>query len=271
MTANSWKRRANRLLREPVLHFFVAGAVLFVVHRLFVGAPLTITVTQGVRAGLARRFEDANGRPPDAAELNAEIHGWEIEEALSREGLRQHLDRDDPGIRTILADKMRLRAAFELPQREPTDAELDAWLASHRNLYERPARYDFELVTFPRTDPRSRDQRDEFEQALGAGKPPASLGRAVIGCNLTLQDLKDRLEPEVAQAIPQLSPDDVWRRLETRQSFVLARLKGVEGALPTRLELGVRLVDDWKRITRQESVDRVLQRTIDRYHFEVDP
>ncbi|HEY4187342.1 MAG TPA: peptidylprolyl isomerase [Polyangia bacterium] len=271
MTANSWKTRANRLLREPVFHFFVAGAVLFVAHRLFVGAPLTITVTHGVRAGLSRRFEDANGRPPDATELAAEIHAWEIEEALSREGLREHLDRDDPGIRSILADKMRLRAAFELPQREPTDAELDAWLASHRNLYERPARYDFELVTFPKAEPRAREQLDDFERALQSGKAPASLGRPVIGGNLTAQDLNERVEPEVAEGIPKLAPGAAWKRLETRQSFVMVRLKGVEGALPTREELGVRLVDDWRRITRQQAVDRLLQRTIDRYHFEVDP
>jgi hypothetical protein len=166
---------------------------------------------------------------------------------------------------------MRLRAAFELPQREPTDGELDAWLASHRDLYERPARHDFELVTFPKTEPRAREQLDDFERALRSGKAPASLGRPVIGGNLTAQDLKDRIEPEVAEEILKVAPGVGWKRLETRQSFVLFRLKGIEGALPTREELGVRLVDDWTRITRQQAVDRLLQRTIDRYHFEVDP
>ena len=124
-----WKRR---LLTEPAVHFFALGALLFLAHRLFVGTPRTVVVTPGVKADLSRRYQDANGRPPSDAELAAEVQKWKIDEALFREAVRERLDRDDPGIRAILADKMRMRAAFELPKREPTDAELDAWLAAHR-------------------------------------------------------------------------------------------------------------------------------------------
>src|SRR5207247_1822018 len=116
---------------------------------VFVGAPRTVVVTPALKAEVSRRFQDANGRTPSGPELAAEVHKWEIDEALFREAQREHLDRDDPGIRSILADKMRMRAAFELPKREPTDAELDAWLAAHRSLYEAPPRYDFEFVAFP--------------------------------------------------------------------------------------------------------------------------
>src|SRR3954462_1633659 len=126
-----WRRWAGRLLAEPVLHFFVLGVLLFAAHRVFVGAPRTVVVTPGVKAELSRRFQDANGGAPTGAELAADVHKWQIDEALYREALRDHLDRDDPGIRAILADKMRMRAAFELPKREPTAAELDAWLAAH--------------------------------------------------------------------------------------------------------------------------------------------
>ena len=51
---------------------------------------------------------------------------------------------------------------------------------------------------------------------------------------------------------------------------MLARVKSVDGGVPTREKLGARLVADWKRATEQEAVDRILQRTIDRYryHFE---
>lgn len=263
--------RLPKLLREPVFHFFVAGAALFLAHRLLVGAPRTVVVTRAVRADLSRRFQDVNGRQPGPDELAAEIRKWARDEALSREALREHLDRDDPGIRTILADKMRLRASFEVPKREPTDAELDAWLAKHRDRYEMPARYDFEFVAFPRSDPRARDDLEAFERALQAGKPPASLGRPVIGGNLPAPELKDRLDSTLAARLVQLPPGGPWQRVETPQSFYLARLKAVGGGVPTRQQLGDRLVEDWQRATQEEATERILQKTLDRYRFEVEP
>ncbi|HEY7372051.1 MAG TPA: peptidylprolyl isomerase [Polyangia bacterium] len=268
------RSRLSRLLHEPLVHFFALGLLLFFAHRLFVGAPRTVVVTPQVKAELSRLYQEMNGRPPSAAELATEVRKWEVDEALSREALRDHLDRDDPGIRTILADKMRLRAAFEAPKREPTDAEQDAWLAAHRSLYATAPLYDFEFVTFPRSDPRAQAAREEFERALAQGKDAASLGRPVIGGNLSAEDLlgmKDRVEPELAARIPGLAPGS-WQRVETTRSLVLARVKGVGGGMPTRQQLGARLVADWKRITQQEAVDALLERTVlERYRFEEQP
>ena len=257
--------RVNKLLREPVFHFFVAGAVLFLAHRLLVGAPRTVTVTRAVRADLARVFQDVNGRQPTADELAAEIHKWQSDEALSREALREHLDRDDPGIRTILADKMRLRASFEVPRRTPTDAELDAWLAQHRDRYQMPARYDFEFVAFPRAEAHALQDRDAFERALQAGKPAASLGRPVV----RFPPITGR--PRLAARILLLPAGGPWQRVETPDAFYLARLKAIGGGVPTRQQLGERLVEDWQRATQQEATDRILQKTLDRYRFEVQP
>jgi hypothetical protein len=268
------RSRLARLLAEPLTHFFALGLLLFLAHRLFVGAPRTVVVTPAVKAELARLYQELNGRPPNAAELGAEVRKWEIDEALSREALRDHLDRDDPGIRTILADKMRLRAAFEVPKREPTDAELDAWLAAHRSLYATAPVYDFEFVAFPRTEAHAAAAREEFERALAQGKDAASLGRPVIGSNLSVQDMmdmKDRVEPELAARIPGLPPGG-WQRVETPRNLLLARVKGVGGGVPTRQQLGARLIGDWKRVTQQEAVDAILQRTVlDRYRFEERP
>jgi len=265
-----WNRRAARLVAEPVVIFFALGALLFVAHRAFVGAPRTVVVTAAVRAELARQLQEANGRPPDAAELTAAVHKWETDEVLSREALREHLDRDDPGIRTILADKMRLRAAFELPKREPTDAELDAWLAAHQSQYRTPPRYDFEFIAFPKSEARAQSQRDDFDRAIKDGKNPAGLGRPVIGGNLTVEDMQGRVEPELAARIPTLEPS-AWQRVDTSQNLVLARVKGVDSGAPTREKLGAQLVVDWKRAMEKEAVDRVLQRTIDRYRIEEQP
>ena len=264
----AWTRRAARLLSEPVVHFFAIAALLFLAHRVFVGDPRVIVVTAGVKADLQRRFQDANGRAPTGDELAAEVRKWEVDEALFREAQRDHLDRDDPGIRTILIDKMRLRASFALPKREPTPAELDTWLAAHRRDYQTPPRYDFELIAFAKAERGAAAARDALERALAQNKDPTTLGRPVIGGNLTVDDLKNRLEPGLAERIPGLAPGAGWQRVETARNDYLVRLKAVDDGTPTREKLGAQLVADWRRATQREAVDRALQGTIERYRFE---
>ena len=108
------------------MHFLAIGMLLFVGHRLVTGDPRAVAVTPGLKAELARRFRDSHdGRAPSAQELAGELRGWERDEALYREALRDRLDRNDGTIRTVLADRVRARAALGVPKREPTDADLD--------------------------------------------------------------------------------------------------------------------------------------------------
>src|SRR5262245_48859707 len=115
------KSRLKRLSREPVVHFFVIGVLLFVVHRAVAGNPRVILVSQGVEAELGRRFQDHNHRPPTPAELETALREWKYEEVLYREALREGLDQDDATVRKVLADKLRARLALEVPKHDPTD------------------------------------------------------------------------------------------------------------------------------------------------------
>ena len=259
-----------RLLGEPLLHFFFIGALLFVAQRWVVGDPRTITVTPGLRAELRRRFQDLNGRNPEPAEFAKALSQWQRDEALFREALREHLDRDDPSVRTALVDKMHGRAALEVTKREPTQAELDAWLAGHRSNYESPLRYDFELVTFPKSEAAPQAQLERFNTALEHGADARSLGRSVAGGNLTEADLKARLEPELAALIPTL-PLGKWQRSETQKELLLVRVIHVEGGLPSEDVLRPQLIVDWTFDERQKAVERSLQRTVDRYRIEQRP
>jgi hypothetical protein len=265
----AWRHRAAGLLAEPTVRFFIIGALLFVAHRLVAGDPRVIVVTPGVKADLERRFKDHSGRAPTAAETAEQIRGWERDEALYREALRERLDRDDPNIRTILADRMRARAVLALPKREPSQADLDAQLAAHRSEYETPRRYDYETLSFPKSEPGAAEQRDRFDRAIKAGAKPSGLGRPVIGGNLTAVDLTERLGPELAARIQSL-PVGQWQRLESADSLLLARVVGVEGGLLPPEELHRRLVADWLFTERQRAVTEAEAAIVARYRFEED-
>jgi hypothetical protein len=250
-----------------MVHFFLVGAVLFGFQRCWIGDSRTIVVTPGLEAELARRFQDLHGRSPAPAEFEAELRRWEHDEALFREALRRRLDRDDPSIRTVLVDKMNALAAFEVPERDPTEAELERWLSSHRTQYEAPRRYDFEFAKFPKAEGSAQRELERFERAIQRGSSPTSLGRPILGGNLTAADMKGRIAPELAARIPTLPPGQ-WQRFETDQDLLLARVKRVEGGLPSPEELRPRLVADWSLATRREAIERVLEQTVARYRFE---
>ncbi|MFZ5890505.1 MAG: peptidyl-prolyl cis-trans isomerase [Myxococcota bacterium] len=260
----------QRLLREPLAHFFVLGVLLFVAHALVATDPRTISVTPGLKAELRRRFQDQNGRKPEPAEFEAALREWQRDEALYREALRERLDRDDPSVRTALVEKMRSRAAFEVPKRDPSEAELEAWLSSHRSSYEVPQRYDFEFLAIPKSEPDAAERIAKLESALAGGATPATLGRPLIGGNLSLADLKQRIEPELAERITALAAGP-WQRVETAENLALARVKGVEGGLPKLDEIRARVVADWSFAARKDAIERVVQRTVDLYRVEERP
>lgn len=259
-------RRTKRLLAEPTIHFAALGALLFVAHRLVAGDPLTIPISPVLKDDLARRFRDQAGRWPSPDELDAELRTWKTDEALYREALREHLDREDAVVRAVLADKLRARAAQEFGERAPSDAELDQWLAEHRRQYETPVRYDCEYVSFPKHDASAEQARARYEHALSAGAKPASLGRTVYGFNLTREDLQEKVGPELTERICKL-PVAQWSRLETPTDLLLWRVGRLDGGLPSRQELRPRLVYDWQSEMRRRAVEQAVQTIVARYRF----
>lgn len=262
-----WGQRLVRLASDPTARFFAIGALLFFVHRLVTGDERTIVVTPGVKADLERKFRDHQRREPTPAELEQALRDWKRDEALYREALIEQLDRDDPTIRTVLADKVRARAALAVPPRQPSEAELERWFASHPELYAAPRRYDYESVAFPKSDADAAEQRAAFERALAEGKDARTLGRPIVGGKLDTEILRQRVGPELSALIMRLAPGR-WERSENDASLLLVRLKGVDGGVPPLANVRPRVIADLLAAERQQAVDRATQAVVERFHFE---
>lgn len=252
------------------MHFFLIGALFFVVHQRVVGDPRTIEINASVKADLARLFRDQNGREASPAELDAALEAWKREEALYREALREKLEQQDSTIRSALANALRTRLLLELPKREPTQADLEAWLATRKDLYEEPRRYHYEFASFEKTGTGTPPELERFEAAVKAGKAPNSLGRPIFGGNLTSKELREKLEPAAAEGIPKL-PVGEWQRLETDQKILLVRVKQVSGGLPPFEELRPRLAADFKLEAERQALERATQAIVEQYRFEEQP
>ena len=166
----------RRLLREPLLHFFVLGALLFVLygwlHRGALSAPGEIVVSRGQVQSLQAQFERIRQRPATPQELHGLVENWVREEIFYREGLAMGLDRDDPVVRRRIGQKMEF-AIEGLTPTVPTTAELQAWLDAHPADYQVELKYSLRQVYF---DPARHGEKlnvaiEAGRRALAGGKP----------------------------------------------------------------------------------------------------
>jgi hypothetical protein len=167
-----------KLPRDPLLHFFLIGAILFGAFKLADGGGEAvrdeIVVTAGQIASLEAVFSRTWQRPPTAEELDGLVADHIRDEVLTREAVAMGLDRDDTVIRRRLRQKMEFVADIAVST-EPSDAELKAFVAEHAVRFRAEPRFSFSHVYFKagRGGPGAAEL-EELLQALNAGRADAS-------------------------------------------------------------------------------------------------
>ena len=124
----------KRLLREPLLHFLLLGALLFGWSAWQGGDAAgsnRIVVTPGVVDHLAAGFSRTWQRPPSDIELKGLVDEHVKEEIAAREAMAMGMDRDDIVIKRRLRQKLEFLLVDDAGAAPPTDAELKAWLNRH--------------------------------------------------------------------------------------------------------------------------------------------
>jgi len=176
--------RLRTLLREPLVHFLLLGAALFLLFQ-WRGAGSganRIVVTRGQVTSLAAGFERTWLRPPTPAELQGLIDDYVREELAVREAEAQGLAQGDIVIRRRLRQKVEFLVGDESESAPPTDQELQGWLDRHPELYAQEPAVAFRQV-FVSTDRRGAAAPAEADRLLGrlrAGTDPAALGDATL-------------------------------------------------------------------------------------------
>ena len=130
-----------RVTREPLFHFLILGALIFVAHgfitRHSTDKPGEIVVTQATIENLVTGFSRTWQRPPTEDELLALARDYIREEAAYREALALGLDRDDMIVRRRLQQKLEFLSDDLATRKEPSDVELQTFLEAHRDVPER--------------------------------------------------------------------------------------------------------------------------------------
>jgi peptidyl-prolyl cis-trans isomerase C len=244
------------LLREPLLWFFAAGALLFGLHRaLAPGGPATVSRGQA-QAALHARL----GRAPEAAELAAELEEAAAREALVLEARRLGLADDDPIVKRRLVQKLEALAEALATLDPPDDAALAAQLAAHPERYARPERRTVRQVFLPA--PAGEAEAQELLRRLVAGEDPARLGGPFLGgLRFEAHDeaaLATRVTGPVARAAFTAPVEAWWGPVASVYGWHLVRVEAVQAGRPgTLAEVGQQLRTDVE-VARREAARAAL-------------
>lgn len=139
-------------LKEPLLHFLLAGALLFAVYgslnREEINNPETIRITAAEISWLKETWARQWQRPPAEDEMRGLVTGYLKEVLLAREAKEMGLAENDTVIRRRLAQKMEFLIQDTARIAEPKDDELRKFHVANADRYLSPARASFQQIYF---------------------------------------------------------------------------------------------------------------------------
>jgi len=271
----------RRLLREPLLYFLALGALIFAVNALLhpapSGDPQRIAIGKADIERVRALYTQQWGAPPADADMPKLVEDYVRAEILAREGTALGLAADDPVVRNRLVQKMEflLQDTSSIPQ--PSDAEMEAWLAAHADRYQVPERLVFHQVYF---SPSLRGDRAEGDAramlaSLGAAESDPAGDPFMLAA-----DPEPRSRADIAQdfgagfaAALFAMPGGSWRG--PVRSALGIHLVRIDQRLPARLpplaEIRDRVHDDMMAERFQAASDAAYARVRAKYQVTVAP
>lgn len=275
----------KRLLREPLLHFLLLGAGLFVAHGLLqergsVREPGQIVVTLGQVEQLAASFAKTWQRPPTPAELAGLVRDRVREEVYCREALALGLDQEDTVIRRRLRQKMEFVSEDIAALVEPSDAELEEYLRSHADSFRLEPRFTFKQVFL---DPLERGESlaaDCAELLARLQQAGADAELATAGDSLLLEPrFEDQPAGEIAKqfgepfalALGRLEPGRWQGPLESGYGLHLVFVdERVDGRLPALAEVREAVRREWDNARRLAANEAFYLELLGRYRVTIE-
>ncbi len=270
-----FKDTARRLLKEPLVHFLIAGALVFAL--LSGRAPdlgeRRIVVDEQVVGALVGRFYDSFRRLPTKEETDGLIADWVRDQVYYREALALGLDQNDEVVVRRMRRKMETLAVADAETRTPSDAELQAMIDKDPARYAEDPRVTFQHVYLGADTPQNRLQAEASLAKLRKGEQVAGLPAPIPG----------RLENAGASETSGMFGDEFTlnlRRLPVGQwtgpvasglGLHLVRIERRAAAEPPKLEkVRQRVENDWRAGAGSKARDEAYQRILKGYDVVIE-
>lgn len=274
----------KRWLKEPLLHFLLLGALIFVYYNWASSDEPDadqIVLSQGQQEHLITLFSRTWQRPPTNDEFSNLVDDWIREEIAYRESQQMGLDANDIIIRRRLRQKLEALAEDIVSMSEPTELELQAYLDANQEDYRAEARYSLQQVYFS-LDRRGEQAMDDARAQLAAWQSSERApGSEPVGDSLPLPArFENTRESEIAAQFGAVFVEDIgtlevgsWQG-PVRSGYGL-HLVNIGSRTPGRAlkleEARQAVLRDWSSEQRSNAIDRLYERLGQRYELVIEP
>lgn len=276
---SSFPAQVGRFLREPLVHFFLIGALLFALYDGFEGERLDQIVVDAARVEqLALGFTRVWQRPPTETELAGLVEDFVREEVYYRESLAMGLDQDDTIVRRRMRQKLEFLSEDLAPPPEPSEEVLAAWLAEHADDYRVEPRAALRQVYVSRErhgDGAEARARQLLESLRKGGADADVLGDAsLLPASLQLsprREIAKHFGDDFAESVVQLETGRWSGPVESAFGLHLVFVEASEaGRVPSLAEVRRAVERDWTAARRDEANEAFYQALRGRYEVTVE-
>jgi hypothetical protein len=275
----------KRILKEPLLHFLLLGAGLFVAYGMLQkpvagGDSGKIVVTMGEVEHLAAGFAKTWQRPPSPQELAGLVRDRVKEEVYYREAIALGLDKDDTVIRRRLRQKMEFIADDIAARSEPSDAELTAYMQVHPDSFRVEPRFTFRQVYLNPSKHGEHLARDATQLLAELNQDDAKADAAQLGDSLMLEhhfvaasvgEVAREFGEVFASKLTELSTGRWQGPVESAYGIHLVCISArTEGHLPALKEVRAAVRREWDNLRRLDANDRFYQELLKRYTVTIE-
>lgn len=273
--------RMKRLWREPLAHFLLIGAGLFLLFGLTQkqgsNAPNRVVVSAGQVEQLAAQFLRTWLRPPTEAELAGLIEQHVRDEIYYREALAMGLDQNDPLIRRRMRQKLEFILEDLTAEDAPSDEVLSAFLQQHPDKFRMEPQVSFQQL-YLNPDKRQNLAADagNMLESLRAGRAPETLGDpTMVGEEYTLatrseiaRQFGEAFALEVVALEPGAWSGPLYSGLGGHLVLVTDRR---EGRFPELAEIRAQVEREYLAQRRQELKDKAYAKVLESYEVVIQP
>ena len=274
----------NKWLREPLLHFLLIGAALFILYGLQNDKPVDdgkcIVITEADIDRLLTLWEKKWQRLPTRPELDGMIEAQIREEVLYREALAMGLDKEDAIVRRRLAQKVDFIFSDLASQAQPDDTKLADYLVKHADRFEIPARISFQQI-YLNSDKRGDKTGSDAEELLTElSQSNSSVDTLAAGDSFMFgQEYDDMTEHDVARLFGKdfaeklfsLSPGDWQGPVRSGYGLHLVEISSkTMASLPQLGAVREKVLNEWLSEQRRTMNEAFYQNLRSRYDVVIE-
>ena len=273
-------------IKEPLLHFLVIGALIFVVFSVFnneetTGNTKMIVVSAGEIERLSGNWSKKWNRPPTNIELQGLVDSYIREEVYYREAIALGLDKDDTVLRRRMMQKMEFLSNDLADLNNPDETVLNEFFLANPDKYELPAQISFTHVyfSFDKHGKRIFDDAEKVLNDIRASSPPVFRAPEkgdsfMLQYDFTLEttfEVARLFGQDFTEQLFQLEKDSWLGPIESSYGLHLVRItEKIDAMIPDLAAVIDKVRTDYMFEQRQKTNKAIYERFKERYEIVIE-